>query len=180
MEGWRGALPLDLRWVQQRVPSGSLSDHSKDGGRQAAGAWRPCGETGLFVPWEGLRPMAGRGLWTPYLPAFCQSISLKVRELLSRHLVSPGWGPTAWPFLTPLPNLPCPQGVWKEKKVQNSSRRNFSPHKGRPPSIQISTGTTAFFLFTFFKKRLGLLAITWHLGIKMETFSGLHHKSLGR
>lgn len=94
-EGRQGALPLDLRWAQQRVPSGGLSDHSKDGGRQAAGAWRPYRETGLFVPWEGLRPMSGRRLWTPYLPAFCQSISLKVREVLSRHLVSPGWGPRA-------------------------------------------------------------------------------------
>lgn len=33
-EGRQGALPLDLSWAQQRVPSGSLSDHSKDGGQQ--------------------------------------------------------------------------------------------------------------------------------------------------
>lgn len=93
-EGPQGALPLDLSWAQQRVPCGSFHSSSK-GGDEAAGAWRPSGETALLVPWDSTRPLAGSRLWTLYLPAFCQLTSLEGREVLSRHLVSPGRGPIA-------------------------------------------------------------------------------------
>lgn len=82
-EGPLGALSLHLSWAQQRIPSGSLHSYSKSG-NGAAGAWRPCGEAALLVPWDTTRPLAGSRLWTPYLLAFCQPTSLEVREVLSR------------------------------------------------------------------------------------------------
>lgn len=79
------------------LSSGSLSGRSKGRGRQ--GTW------GLETLWWGCPacplggPQAGSRLWTPYLLAFCQPISLEVKQFLSSHLVSPGWGLTARPFL---------------------------------------------------------------------------------
>lgn len=74
------------------LSSGSLGGRGKGRGRH--GAW------GLGTLWWGCPvcplggPQAGSRLWTPYLLAFCQPISLEVS-----HLASPGWGPTARPFL---------------------------------------------------------------------------------
>lgn len=35
----------------------------------------------LSMPWEGMRPLASNRLWTPYLLAFYQATSLKVRKI---------------------------------------------------------------------------------------------------
>lgn len=124
----QGALPLDLIWAQMRVPSPleASVDVARVEGDTAPGAWGPCGEAALLVPWEGPRLAADSGLlicWQFASPSASRSVTYRAQAGAPQHDPSSS---------IPYP-LMSPGSLGTE--VGDSSRKNFSPHRQRPPLL---------------------------------------------